>query len=324
MNVVKGVQTGVLGFALLLAAPLHAAAQTAGGDGGSETPANPSTQIATPPPAPYSIPWQLRPAIAVSVVRSDTAIAFYEDQASNRGTTVATMLLGSYKVTPELAPFVRLGLVGNSPPIGAWGTSFVNPALGATYALKLWQDFRLALFLGLTIPVGMGGGDSPDQATATAARSGILARSAMDNAMFAVNDFAVFPGVGFAYVAHGLTVQAEATVFQLTRVRGENVQPDSSKTNFTSGLHLGYFVIPQLSLGGELRYQRWLSTPSFVGADATGSLRDTLSVALGARFHWRIRESMWLRPGLAYARGLDDPMSKQRYNVVQVDVPFVF
>ena len=53
-------------------------------------------------------------------------------------------------------------------------------------------------------------------------------------------------------------------------------------------------------------------------------LRDTVSVALGARFDCRIRESVRLRPGLAYARGLDDPMSKQRYNVVQIDVPFVF
>src|SRR6187397_977069 len=55
-----------------------------------------------PPPPPYSIPWQLRPAAAATVVRSDTAMAFYENPATGEsGTTVASMLLGSYKITPE-------------------------------------------------------------------------------------------------------------------------------------------------------------------------------------------------------------------------------
>ena len=276
-------------------------------------------------PAPYSLPWQLRPAVAATVLRVDTALAFYEGQSGGSGETVATMILGSYKLTPELAPFVRLGVVGNSPPTGVGGAVvLVNPALGATYALKFARDFRLALFLGLTVPVGMGGGKPSEDPRALARSSGVLARSAMDNAMFAVNDFTVFPGVGLAYVAHGLTVQAEATLLQLTRVRNAAAQPDSSKTNFTTGLHVGYFVLPLLSAGAELRYQRWLSTPAAVAADATGASRDTLSVAAGARLHLRVGESTWLRPGIAYARGLDDPMARQDYHIVQVDLPVAF
>jgi hypothetical protein len=279
-------------------------------------------------PAPYSLPWQLRPAVVGNVLRVDTAIAFYENPVTHDGgQTVATMLLGTYKLTPELAPFVRLGVVGNSPPTGTTGgggVALVNPAVGATYALKFARDFRLALFLGLTIPVGMGGGDAPDPAKAAAARSGILARSAMDNAMFAVNDFTVFPGVGLAYVAHGLTVQAEVTLLQLTRVRGSAAQPDSSKTNFTTGLHVGYFFLPVLSLGAELRYQRWLSTPRAVAADATGTTRDNLTMAVGPRVHLRVGKSTWIRPGIAYAQGLDYPMTKQDYRIVQVDVPVSF
>jgi hypothetical protein len=62
-----------------------------------------------PPPQPYSIPWQLRPVAVANVVRTDTSLAFYENPASGEsGTTVASMLLGSYKVTPDLAPLVRL------------------------------------------------------------------------------------------------------------------------------------------------------------------------------------------------------------------------
>ena len=70
----------------------------------------------TPPPPPYSLPWQLRPVGAVNVLRSDTAVAFYDNGAGASGSTVATMLLGSYKVTPSLAPMVRLGFTQNDAP----------------------------------------------------------------------------------------------------------------------------------------------------------------------------------------------------------------
>jgi long-subunit fatty acid transport protein len=113
-------------------------------------------------------------------------------------------------------------------------------------------------------------------------------------------------------------------VLQLTRVRGEQKQVDKSRTNLTAGLHLGYFFIPALSAGAELRYQRWLSTPDNVKKDKTGTLRDTLTFAIGVRGHIKLNESLVLRPGIAYVRGLDAPMSKQHYNVFQLDVPLQF
>jgi len=33
---------------------------------------------------------------------------------------------------------------------------------------------------------------------------------------------------------------------------------------------------------------------------------------------------MFIRPGIAYARALDKPLSDASYNVVQVDVPLYF
>ncbi len=189
----------------------------------------------------------------------------------------------------------------------------------------LTPEFRLGLFLGLTVPVGTGGGDHPDAGQKLALAAGIRARSAMDNAMFAVNDFVVFPGVDVAYVSHGFTAQAEATLFQLTRVRGsEDPTTDSSRTNFTTGLHVGYFFIPAFSFGAELRHQRWLSTPKAVAADKTGAARDTTTIAFGPRFHIKVGKDEWLRPGVAFALPLDDPMSKASYKTVQVDVPFAF
>lgn len=263
--------------------------------------------------------------MAVSVVRSDTTIATYEKPGKEPGSpaegtyAVASMLLASYKVTPELAPFLRLGVV-NTPD----GTGVTNLATGATLAVPLGGAVRVAMFLGLAIPIGSGGGDAPDAKVLGAVRSGVLNRSAMDNAMFAVNDLTVFPGIDIAYVAHGLTVQIEATFLALSRVQGEKAQKDASKTNFTTGLHVGYFFQPWLSAGAELRYQRWFGAPAAVAADATGDSRDNASFAIGPRGHFKVGSRVWLRPGIAYARGLDLPMSKANYNMVQIDLPVVF
>jgi len=296
----------------------------------AQTPEDPPPLPAAVPPPPYSIPWQLRPAAIATVVRSDTTLAMYEDAVSGEaGSTVASMLLGSYKLTDAFAPLVRLGVVQNSPPDGPMspgsGFNFINPVVGGTYMLGLSPDFRLALFLGLTVPVGGGGGDSPDPANATANGAGILARSAMDNAMFAVNYFTVFPGVGLAYVNHGFTAQVEVTLLQLLRVRGKghSAGADSSRTNLTMGLHLGYFFIPQLSAGAELRHQRWLSTPASITADED-TLRDNSTFAIGLRAHFKLGETIWLRPGVAYVRAIDDPMAAASYDIVQLDIPVVF
>jgi len=306
----------------------------------------PEPAAAKPKPPPYSLPWQLRPAVVANVVRSDTAFAFYKDAAGKEsGSTVASMLLASYKVTESFAPLVRVGVVSNSPPSSLMAAmkpvdsaaNFLNPVIGGTYAIKPAKPLRLAFFLGVTIPVGGGGGDEAKVENKTANAMGIRARSAMDNAMFLVNDFAVFPGVDFAYVAGGFTAQVEATVFQLTRVKGDKQpamglpnNPDKSKTNLTMGVHVGYFLAPFLSVGTDFRHQRFLSTPKAVEADEASTnmtplgLRDTTSFAVGPRAHFKFGESVWFRPGIAFSMPIDDPMSKFEYKVVQLDLPVAF
>jgi len=292
-------------------------------------PAPAVTAVVTPPPPvaspappapPYSLPWQLRPVVAANVIRSDSTVAFYENAAGVSGSTVATMLLASFKVTPHLAPLVRLGFVQNTAPgMAPDGTSFINPIVGATYARPV-GSIRLAGFLAGTVPIGQGStGTAMNSGAAGANSAGIAARSGMDNAMYAVNYFTVIGGIGAAYVAHGFTAQIEATVLQLTRVRTST--GDSSRTNSTAGLHLGYFLIPQLSLGGELRYQRWLSDAAPVKANPVN--RETVTVAIGPRAHFKLGKN-WFRPGISYARGLDKPLTTASYNMVQVDLPFAF
>jgi len=293
----------------------------------------PIAPMASPPKAPYSLPFQLRPAQAVSVVRTDTSFAFYDDPATSAaGTTIASTLLASYKVTDNISPLVRVGMVSNSPPAVDGAAGFLNPVLGVTYGMTLSPELRLALFFGTALPLGSGGGDTPDPAKAASNAAGIRARSAMDNAMFAVNDLVLFPGASLAYVANGFTVQIEATVLELLRVRGEDavnamggpINPDSSRTNFTGGVHVGYFIFPELSAAVELRHQRWLSNPTAIENDTTDTLRDTTTVAVGPRVHFKVGEKSWIRPALAFAFGLDDPLRRWESRSVQLDIPFIF
>lgn len=303
-------------------------------------PAEPAA--AKPKPPPYSLPWQLRPVVVANVVRSDTAWAFFKDAAGKEsGASVASMLLFSYKVTDSLAPMVRLGVASMRPPrhyavnmkdVDS-ATNFLNPVLGATYALKPAKPLRLAFFLGVTLPIGSGGGDDADLNHIQANNPfGIRTRSAMDNAMFSPNDFTVIPGVDFAYVSSGFTVQVEATLLQLMRVKGDGgptpKNPDSSKTNLTMGVHVGYFIIPQLSVGAELRHQRFLSTPTAVKNDEASAsplgIRDQTTWAIGPRAHFKLSESVWFRPGVSFSMPIDDPMSKFEYKVVQLDLPLAF
>ena len=109
-------------------------------------------------------------------------------------------------------------------------------------------------------------------------------------------------------MAHKFTAQAEVTLLQLFRVRNKDLMnakgdakadPDTKRTNMTMGLHLGYFLAPIVSLGGEFRYQRWLSTPAAVKNDATNASRDTLTYAIGPRFHFKVNPTTWIGPGLS-------------------------
>ena len=187
------------------------------------TTATPGTPTApTPPPPPYSLPWQLRPVAAANVIRSDTAFAFYDNGMGASGSTVASMLLASYKLTPTLAPLVRLGVVAEQRARRWARTALVRQPdrrRSRTRSGSTASAGRRSL--GATIPIGSGGGNMPDAGAATANAAGIRARSAMDNAMFAVNYFTAIAGGGVAYVDHKLTVQLEATLLQLFRVRGD-------------------------------------------------------------------------------------------------------
>lgn len=287
-----------------------------------------ATAQAAPPasasaPPPYSLPWQLRPALPVSALRLESVIAAFDAGGGRTGVTDVTTLLFSWKLKPWVAPIMRLGLVANSLPGAPTAVALTNLVVGSTFGLPLPKGFRVGFLFALALPTGDGWGLGNPPATA-AVRAGVLARSAMDNAMFATNDLVIIPGVDLAWVGRGLTVQIEATVLQLMRVRGAEAQKDAQRTNLTMGIHVGYFLVKQLSIGVDIRYQRFLSTPAAVAADKTGTLVDNVTIAGGVRGHFKIGDGMWVRPGIAYVSGLDDPMLAQGYRIVHLDLPFTF
>jgi hypothetical protein len=278
--------------------------------------------IATPAPPPYSLPWLLRPTGVATVARIDQTVALSRSPATGAdGTTAVTSLIGSWKATGSIAPLARISWISNDPPApGASGTAFSNPLLGVTWA-RAKGPWRGAALLAATLPVGQGGGDRPDPEAAAAAAAGIPARSAMDNALFAVNYATVIAGAGVARVDRTLTAQAEVTVLRLTRARGPR-SADGARTNLTAGLHLGHFFTPRVSLGAELRAQRWMTDAAPVRADRDA--RETLTAAIGPRFHWPLGGGRWIRPGVSWTHALDRPLSSQGYDMIQIDLPVSF
>jgi hypothetical protein len=273
------------------------------------------------PPAPYSVPWLMRPAAPANGVRIDETLAFdVPPGASSTTTTAVTSLTASWRPAPRWALVARQSFVRRDPSGAGAGSAFSNPLVGVN---RLWTNgprWRGHFFAATTVPVGSGGGDAPSAGAAAALAAAVPARSGMDNALFAVNYWTLVAGAGAARVTPALTVQAEVTVLQLDRVRGPRTQ-DGHRTNFTAGVHVGRFVTPRLSFGAEARMQRWLTDAAPVRADA--SAREQITIGAGPRLHFKVG-GRWLRPGLSYSRALDAPMERRGYDIVQLDVPVSF
>ena len=130
--------------------------------------AAPDAPPAPLPPAPYSLPWLLRPATPSSVVRLDETMAFYETPASGaNGSSYLTGLTATYKLNPHVVPVFRAVFVDNHAPEPGKdpsGSGFANPLLGVNYLHALKNGWRWTGFLASTIPVGAGGGALPIRA----------------------------------------------------------------------------------------------------------------------------------------------------------------
>lgn len=269
--------------------------------------------------APYSLPWQLRPVVPLNLVRSDTSFSFYGVD----GASIVSGLSASYKVMPRVAVLARLTIAEDSPPIGAGGFGFANPLIGGQIGFWPAKSVKLSMFLGVTIPVGMGGGVSPDAGSQDVNLAAMFARSGFENPLYMPDYLGGWPGIDIAYVTSGFTFQAEINMGFLARVRGPQTEK-SSNVDLSMGLHAGYFIFPFASFGIDLRHARWLTTPIFVAQDLSHENKDVSTIALGPRAHVKLGDGVWWRPGLSLTLGLDRPVASSHYKTIQVDLPFSF
>ena len=321
----------ILGVALVVAAalaprPAHATEAIAVNldeDAGTPPPKKPKREEEEPKVkhvvATYSLPWQLRPVLPNSMLRSDNSFAFYGVD----GASIISEITASYKFIPRLSAMIRLAMAEDSPPTNAGGFGMGNPLIGAQAGFWPAKSWKLGLFLGVTLPIGAGGGAPPDRGGVDVIRAAMLARSGFDDPLFMPDYLTGWPGIDLAYVSHGFTAQAEFSMAFMTKVRGPQTEK-SANVDLTMGLHAGYFFFPFVSFGIDLRHQRWLSVPSYVAADPSRELRDVSTIGLGPRFYVKLSEDVTWRPGLSMSFGLDHPVSTSHYKTVQIDLPFSF
>lgn len=273
------------------------------------------------PASPYALPFQLRPISPSNSLRFDTAASFHGVDSSNwKGTSDVSIVTANLALTKTTGFGLRLPFVYNAPSgDGAPSSQFQlgNPALTLTHTPFPADSLRFSFFAAGELPVAPGGGTDASAAAKAANASAQLVRLTMDSLLFLPNDAAVAVGTSCAYVADGLTVQADLTMLNTFKVR--DVAGDAARTNGMASLGAGYFLASELSLHGEVLYQHWLTTPAAVAADS--SKRHSLSALVGARFHHKL-EWGWLRPGLALAQGVDGPVDK--HTEVRLDVSVSF
>lgn len=295
-------------------------------------------QIATAQPAPdaleVSLPWQLHSLTTASVVEASSGVAVFRDPQGNVDIAETTTLAASYRLTDRWAPTLRLAVTANDAPGAALdGASFGSPIAGVRYTREL-HPWRFAVRAALAIPIGTGGGNTPDPRAARTNAAAITARPA-DEAVFAVNYATAIVGADVAYVTHGFTAQAEMTLLQSVRVRGDTtvVGSDARRTRGTAGVHLGMFLGTRVSLGADLEYRRWLSHPEML--DTPGDPRipsaleqpATVTASIGARVHVRVGSTA-VRPGLSITRGFAGPTPAMaittQTSAVAISIPVEF
>jgi hypothetical protein len=283
----------------------------------------PPTQPATAPPptalqrARISLPWHMRPMVAVTLLRIDGDIAF-----TNAGRSEATIASAGWAFIPNFGVFARIAMTNNQPNMGPSGTALSNPIVFGLWTPQIVPHIRAIVMGGLALPVGMGGGNHPDPGQRAAIASGVYTRLAMDNALFAVNYITPTVGLGLGYADHRVTVIAESTVLQLFRVRGEQLDLEPTRTNFTAGIHVGYTFIDYLTASVEMRYQRWLTTP--VPVMLNPALRDEPNVEFGLRGNIPFSNKVLMRPGFGASVPLTGRLGPNKGWVLQFDVPVAF
>jgi hypothetical protein len=268
------------------------------------------------------LPFQLRSVSPRNGIRIDTIVAPYR-YADMSALETVVFFSAQLRLQRHFFLQARWGFDDNRVGNGDRNrTGFMNPSLGAIMAFPVGSIVRFAASTSVGLPLATSGGDGADVDGVFVHRQGALARSSMDNNAFAANDLGFPTGLSLAIVHRGVTAQVDATIIPSGRVKGTGAEGDGAKVNSTFGLFLGYLVLPEFSLGMELRYQYYLLPPALVERDP--SARDNLTAGAGARLEIEVSDSTRVRPGICLSTGLMGYVEQQSFRMVQFDIPISF
>lgn len=270
-----------------------------------------ATPLATAPSArTYSLPWNLRPAAVLNVVRVDSSLGVHRMGDNVRTSVSGThLVLAGVRLEPWLMAMARLGVSWSADP---QVVALSNVLLGANAIARPDERWRLGVFLGVGLPTGTAGAGAQAQADAR------LTRLAMDSLMYMPDAAAGALGLSATLVDAGWTLQAEGTLLALPPVRGAA----DTIVNTTFGVHVGYTPHELITLSIELHHQHFLTTTAAMVTDP--DLRSQTSGTAGVRLHVPLGGSVVAHPGLAYARGFDAPMAGSDFHVIQLDLPVAY
>lgn len=263
-----------------------------------------------PQPGPYDWTFRARPAEITSFVRLDVSMS--TSRVADDGphayamTQLATV---GVAVNEWLAPYVRGGWAFQHDVNDSEGSIFGNLELGASAIARVGSELRVGGHLALFLPTGSGQGMAPGHEL-LAQQEAVRTRMGTDSALFLTNHMGASLTGTVAYVHGGLVAQLELGLEGVWRVTGT----EEGALAPAGAIHVGYFVIPELSLALELTHHQWAAGRAYLG-----SPRSITSVVLGARGHVVVGD-VSLHPGASYSHALGGAVEAADYHVLQLDL----
>lgn len=264
------------------------------------------------PPERYDWTFRARPVEVASFARLDMGMQTSSEEDGSRHAYGMTQLFSvGIAATEWLVPFVRGGWAFSHDVVDAEGSIFANLELGASAIARISREVRVGGHLSVFLPVGSGQGGTlgPEQ---RAQSEGVRTRMGIDAPIFTTSYLGFAGAISVAYVHEGLSAQLELGLEPLARTAGLG---DDAALAVMGAVHVGYFVIPELSLAVELTHHQWAFQRPTNGAPPDA----ITSVLVGARAHATIG-SVAVRPGVSYSRALGGFMEAADYHVLQLDL----
>lgn len=294
----------IAGRACVLVAVL---AGSAGANAPQEAPPAPAAEPAPATPAAEAAPAPL------GITASLTGTAQHQDQEDNER---AFMMIAAAQYTRPAGPsfFGRIGWVH-----AGGAASLSNLLLGASMPFSLPRSFGLELRVFGALPVGTGGGDDADPGALGAS----LTATDWHGPMFAPNHLTAAGGVKLSFAHPPLFAFLDASLYYMSRVRGEAIDPVGPSVTLTATkLVVAFAMSSRFSAYAGAAQTRYWGEPEFLQGSSPSARDDHYAFAgLEAGF---VLGGQQVRPGLLYGRAVDSPKSGRSFQVAELSVSISF